>query len=172
MPINFKPVTARDLPLIRSWMELPHWREWWGEPEVELGYIKDMLDGRDPTQPFLFLNDGNPIGYIQYWRIEDAKVPPWNKQSPWVMDFPDGTIGVDLSIGPADQLSKGLGTVALSTFVEKLFGDGFTKIIIDPDVENKRAIRAYEKSGFLPITVADEQDGSVILMEWKGNPDP
>lgn len=172
MLLKFKPVQTSDLPLIGSWMALPHWREWWGEPEIELGYIKDMLEGRDPTKPFLFLLDDEPVGYIQYWKIKDAKVPPWNVQSPWVMDFDDDTIGVDLSIGPVNQLSKGLGTAALSSFVERLGKEGFTKIIIDPDSENKRAIRAYEKSGFVPIRVAKEQDGSVLLMEWRGSSSP
>lgn len=88
------------------------------------------------------------------------------------MNIDDTTIGVDLSIGPANQLSKGLGTAVLSAFVMLLRNEGFTKIIIDPDVRNKRAIRAYEKAGFIPIRTAKEQDGSVLLMEWKGNPDP
>ncbi|MEO1702937.1 MAG: GNAT family N-acetyltransferase [Pseudomonadota bacterium] len=172
MDIDFIPVREKHLSLINSWMALPHWREWWGDPEVELGYIKNMLEGHDPTKPFLFLLDQEPAGYIQYWRVKDAKAPPWNVMSPWVMDIDETTIGVDLSIGPANQLSKGLGTAVLAAFVMLLRNEGFTKIIIDPDVRNKRAIRAYEKAGFIPIRTAKEQDGSVLLMEWKGNPDP
>ncbi|MEO1749722.1 MAG: GNAT family N-acetyltransferase, partial [Pseudomonadota bacterium] len=82
MLIDFKPVQLDDLALIGTWMALPHWREWWGEPEIELGYIKEMLEGRDPTRPFLFLLDNEPVGYIQYWKLKDAKAPPWNVQSP------------------------------------------------------------------------------------------
>lgn len=82
MDFDFIPVREKHLSLINSWMALPHWREWWGDPEVELGYIKNMLEGHDPTKPFLFLLDQEPAGYIQYWRVKDAKAPPWNVMSP------------------------------------------------------------------------------------------
>ena len=172
MRVDFRSVKTKDIPLLRAWMKLPHWREWWGEPDVELGYIEDMLAGRDPTRPFLFLVDNEPAGYIQYWRMKDAKVLPWNVISPWVMEFDDDTIGVDLSVGPAEKLSKSIGSTVLSAFLVRLCNEGFTKIIIDPDATNKRAIRAYEKADFVPIRIAKEQDGSVLLMEWKGDPSP
>ncbi|MEM1378686.1 MAG: GNAT family N-acetyltransferase [Pseudomonadota bacterium] len=165
---EFRPVTRDDLPLIRSWMAQPHWQEWWGDIETELGYIIDMLEGRDTTRPFLFCQGEQPIGYIQYWFVRDAKLPPWNEQSPWVMDFDEDTIGVDLAIGEATNLGKGVGSSALTSLVQHLHKDGFTKIIIDPDVENKRAIRAYEKAGFVPIRVAEESEGAVQLMRWQG----
>lgn len=150
-------------------METPHWRAWWGDVDVELNYIKDMIDGRDSTRPFLFVIDDAPVVYIQYWYLRDAKHPPWSDQSPWVMDFDDETIGVDMGIGDAGSLSKGIGSQVLRAFVGKLVNEGFTKIIIDPAVENKRAVRAYEKAGFVSIREAKEQDGLVLLMEWKGS---
>ena len=44
--ITFHPATAADLPLLREWTETPHWREWWGDPDEELGFIRDMVAGR------------------------------------------------------------------------------------------------------------------------------
>ncbi|MEN0001101.1 MAG: GNAT family N-acetyltransferase [Pseudomonadota bacterium] len=170
MDCRFQPVTHQDLQLLRAWMETPHWQEWWGEVDTEIGYIKDMIEGRDSTRPFVFVIDDVPTGYIQYWFLRDAKQPPWSSQSPWVLDFDDETIGVDLGIGEAAHLSIGIGSRVLRAFVAQRVKEGFTKIIIDPDIENKRAIHAYEKAGFVRIREADEQDGSVLLMQWKGNP--
>jgi hypothetical protein len=52
--IRFAPVTAADYPMLRRWLESPHMREWWGEPNRELGYIRDKVEGRDTTRPFIF----------------------------------------------------------------------------------------------------------------------
>jgi hypothetical protein len=69
--ISFRSVTADDYGLLENWMQRPHWREWWGEVETELGYIRDMVEGRDTTRPYLFELDGEPAGYIQAWIIAD-----------------------------------------------------------------------------------------------------
>ena len=42
----FAPVTADDLPRLRAWMDGPHWREWWGDPDEEIGDIREMIEGR------------------------------------------------------------------------------------------------------------------------------
>jgi len=63
-----------------------------------------MVEGRDSTRPFLFLVDGEPAGYIQVWRIADARSEPWLTEAPWLALLGDGCVGVDLSIGPAAML--------------------------------------------------------------------
>jgi len=112
-------VTA-DLPMLRAWMDQTHWREWWGDTETELGYIVDMIEGRDTTRPFIFLIDGEDIGYIQYWTIGDNLIEPWLSQAPWMTKLPRATIGIDLSIGDGDNISKGVGSAALKAFTAKL----------------------------------------------------
>jgi len=65
-------------------------------------------------------------------------------------------VGVDLSIGDEASLSKGYGSLALRAFVRMLREQGHDTIIIDPDPRNLRAVRAYEKAGFLPVGVMRE----------------
>ena len=166
--ITFAPVTTADLPLLREWMDLPHWREWWGDPDTELGYIRDMLEGRDSTRPFLFFQDGRPVGYIQAWFIRDARIEPWLTEAPWMAELSDDCVGVDLSIGPENLLSQGLGSAALAGFVALLRAEGHDDIIIDPDPGNGRAIRAYEKSGFRAIAGTGERWPDVLLMRHAG----
>lgn len=163
---TFRPVTADDLPMIGGWMAQPHWRAWWGEPETELGYIRDMLDGRDTTRPFLFVQDGVPLGYIQYWFIADARVEPWISHAPWVTLLPDDAVGVDLSIGPAQWLGRGLGSRVLSQFACRLHASGHETIIIDPDIANARAIAAYGKAGFEIIADLQGRTGDTLLMQF------
>ncbi|MFZ1681103.1 MAG: GNAT family N-acetyltransferase [Rhizobiaceae bacterium] len=149
--IAFRPVGEADLALLRRWMEQPHWQQWWGDPEFEIGQIRDMVEGRDTTRPYIFREDGRDRGYIQSWTVADQLFEPWLSLAPWMLELPADAVGVDLSIGDSGDLSRGLGTAALSAFVRRLRAEGHRTIVIDPDPGNARAIRAYEKAGFRPI---------------------
>jgi RimJ/RimL family protein N-acetyltransferase len=163
---DFRPLSHDDLPLMGSWLERPHVREWWGEPETELGYIRDMIEGRDTTRPFIFSVDGAPVGYIQYWFIGHHQNATWIADYPWLAELPADTIGVDLSIGEPDKLSQGIGSEVLRRFTEHLVGQGHRTIIIDPDPMNERAVRAYEKAGYRPIPHLLGRTGDTLIMQY------
>ena len=119
-PIDFVPVAREHYPLLRTWLAASHMQEWWGDPEEELGFIRDMVEGRDTTRPFLFVVNGVPLGYIQYWFIGHHQNEPWTKDHPWLLELPSDTVGVDLSIGDPERLSQGIGARALAQFVAML----------------------------------------------------
>jgi aminoglycoside 6'-N-acetyltransferase len=164
---DFRPMSHDDLPLMRQWLEKPHVREWWGEPETELGYVRDMIEGRDTTQPFIFFADDEPLGYIQYWFIGHHQNAPWIGDFPWLAELPSDAIGVDLSIGDPNKLSQGIGSAALRQFTDRLVGQGYKTIIIDPDPENRRAVRAYEKAGYHPIPRLLGRTGDTLIMQYE-----
>lgn len=162
--IAFEPVAEKHYPLLKRWLSAPHWREWWGEPETEFASIVEMVEGRDTTRPYIFHVDGEATGYIQVWHIGPHQTEAWSKDNPWLMDLPRHAVGVDLSIGEADKLSKGIGSAVLREFVGKLRSEGHTAIIIDPDPKNTRAVRAYMKAGFRPVPhLAGRTDGVLIM---------
>lgn len=166
--ISFRSVSAHDYELLENWMRRPHWQEWWGEAETELGYIRDMVEGRDTTRPYLFALDGEPVGYIQAWMIGDHLTEPWLSETPWLRDVPSDSIGIDLAIGDVENLSRGLGTAALKAFAKMLIEEGHRHIMIDPDAANLRAIRAYQKAGFEQLLIAPdpEHEGqSTMIMQ-------
>ncbi|MGD9915587.1 MAG: GNAT family N-acetyltransferase [Rhizobiaceae bacterium] len=168
--IGFMPVAAEHYPLIRKWLNEPHVAEWWGEEDEEIGFIRDMVEGRDTTRPFLIQLDGKPVGYIQYWHVGHHQNEEWIKDHPWLAELPSEAIGIDLSIGEAGLLSRGVGSTALSSFVERLAADGYRHIIIDPDPKNLRAVRAYEKAGFRPVPyLAGRTGDDVLIMQFEKN---
>lgn len=167
LDVTFRRVTLADLPLLDGWLRQPHLQEWWGDPDEEVGYIRDMLDGRDSTEPYLFLLNDAPAGYIQIWHCDDARVEPWLSKAPWLRHLPRGCVGVDLSIGDGAQLSKGTGSHVLRAFVDGLYARGFDDIIIDPDRTNARAIRAYEKAGFVAIPELAGKGGTYLIMRHR-----
>ncbi|TYC51869.1 acetyltransferase [Rhodobacterales bacterium] len=165
--ISFRPVVPADLSVLGKWMERPHWREWWGEPETELGYVRDMIEGRDTTRPFIFIVDGEDAGYIQVWFVRHQLGTRWVEENPWLEWLPTDAVGVDLSIADSERLSRGTGTRVLQEFVRKLRQEGHRRIIIDPDPANLRAVRAYRKAGFQEIEKLPGEPEDCLLMEHK-----
>jgi aminoglycoside 6'-N-acetyltransferase len=78
-------------------------------------------------------------------------------------------VGVDLSIGEEYNLSKGIGSAVLHAFVGKLRAEGHTAIIIDPDPENMRAVRAYAKAGFRPVPNLGGSTQGALIMQHEPN---
>lgn len=163
---QFRPMTADDLPLMRDWLAQPHVAEWWGAPDIELGYIRDMIEGRDTTRPFIFSVEDRPVGYIQYWFVGDHKNASWIADHPWLAELPADAVGVDLSIGEPDKLARGIGSGALRAFAERLIENGHRTIVIDPDPANARAVRAYEKAGFRTIPRLAGRTGDALIMQY------
>lgn len=168
MAICFRPVTAADLPLLADWIARPHWQDWWGEPEAELGYVRDMIAGIDTTcRPFIMELDGEPLGYIQAWQVGCEQTPESAVDSPWLMALPADAIGIDLSIADASQLSRGIGSAAIRRFVAMLREEGHRHFIIDPDAANTRAVAAYRKAGFRPVPALEGRTEGVLIMQYQ-----
>lgn len=166
--IAFRRVTEADLPLLRGWLEQPHLVEWWGDPDEELDLIRDAIDGDDGTEPYLFLVDGKPAGFIQSWLPghyagdEDAVA-----LEPWLARVPKGALGVDIFVGDPSAVGKGTGSAALAAFCRRLFAAGAPHLIIDPDAANLRAVRCYEKAGFRPYDRHVSEKETTLLMELR-----
>ena len=168
--IGFRPVAAADYPLLSDWLERPHFREWWGEPETELGYIRDMVEGRDDTcEPFIFSLDGEPAGYIQFWYVAPHQTPEWAAESPWLMQLSPDAVGVDLSVADGARLGQGIGSAVLRRFCQRLIAQGLRTIIIDPDPANARATAAYHKAGFRPMPEVTAGADKALIMQFQSD---
>lgn len=149
---TFVPVTEKHRALLQSWLAQPHWQEWWGVPEKELAMIYAVDQGEH--LPFIACVKNEPIAYIQCWW------PAQHPDVPWVKEMTRTERGIDISIGDAANLDKGLGTMIIKAFAQKLFAEGATRLVIDPDKNNARAIAAYMKAGFTPFS---EFDGDLLM---------
>jgi RimJ/RimL family protein N-acetyltransferase len=145
-PISFRFLEESDFTLIHRWHNTPHVLQWWHEPltlhQVEAQY-GPRVRGEEPVHCYIILSGTVPIGMIQTYRVGDD--PDYARHLP----VPADTAGIDLFIGREDYLHRGLGSHILRTFMEGvLFPSGVTTVSIDPSVQNRIAIRAYEKAGF------------------------
>lgn len=156
MSYHFRTVEDKDIPMLSEWLCAPHLREWWGDPDDELGLIKHDLD--DPKINLMVVEyNSQPFAYIQNYRVID-----WPQD--YFLSFPKTTRAIDTFIGREDFLNKRHGRKYLHQHVQNLIRDGAEQIIIDPYLENKRAIKAYQSAGFHQHSLHNPDEGEICLM--------
>jgi aminoglycoside 6'-N-acetyltransferase len=152
---TFRPMTTADLPLIRRWLGEAHVREWWGDPDEQFSLVSGDLDEPAMDQ-FIVLAGNRPFGYLQCY-----KLTAWNTG---LGPQPEGTRGIDQFIGEGDMIGRGHGSAFIRAFVDGQFRNGLPRMVTDPDPLNARAIRAYEKAGFVRDRMVETPDGPALLM--------
>jgi hypothetical protein len=105
------------------------------------------IDEMEPTHVFIIEYQDQPIGWIQWYRWSD-----YPEHAAQLNAEPEAA-GIDLSIGEVSSIWKGLGSKAIREFVLSVVSTepGITAIVTDPEEQNGRSCRAFEKAGFIPI---------------------
>jgi aminoglycoside 6'-N-acetyltransferase len=150
-------LAGSDLPLIRRWFSEPHVARVWGPSESGVAEISSHLT-QAHIAPYLIVEDGSPIGYLQVYHA--------NPDEFWAAhELPRETYGLDLFIGPAERLGRGLGTRAVNLAVGHLSAmPQAARLHIDPSPDNAVAIRTYEKAGFRRAGEIETPDGRCLYM--------
>jgi aminoglycoside 6'-N-acetyltransferase len=152
---RFRPMGSADLAMVRRWLETPEVSRWWGRPDEQYQLVRGDLEHPDMDQ-FIVAVDEHPFGYIQCYALST-----WNAG---LGAHPAGTRGIDQFIGVSDMIGRGHGPRLIRQFVDSLLTSGTPCVVTDPDPENRRAVRAYEKAGFEREGLVDTPDGPALLM--------
>ncbi|MBP7146265.1 MAG: GNAT family N-acetyltransferase [Acidobacteria bacterium] len=128
-----------NLPMIEAWLHRPHVARWLGDPEQALAAVR-----RHPpsTQALILIND-RPVGFV-CWQT----LTPGELEAAGLTDLPGDLVDVDIVIGEADALGHGIGPAALNQLFGRLRAEAVLVVGVADAVENRRALRAYEKVGF------------------------
>jgi aminoglycoside 6'-N-acetyltransferase len=159
---RFRPVTEADLPLLARWRARPHVTEWWSEPranEIEESFADPLVT------MWIVAHQGRDFAYAQDY-------PPAGWDDHPFAHLPPGARGIDQYIGESDMLGRGHGSAFVRQHCARLFAAGAPAIGTDPHPDNLRAIRAYEKAGFVIASAPlDTRWGRAVLMEnWNRPP--
>lgn len=85
------------------------------------------------------------IGYIQYYPVDNDEKKEYGYESSELI------YGIDIFIGEIEYQNSGLGERVIKSLIDYIWNNiKPEKIVIDPRIDNKRAIRCYEKCGFVP----------------------
>jgi aminoglycoside 6'-N-acetyltransferase len=153
---QFRPMSAADLPMVRHWLEAPHVAQWWHDPDEQFALVSEDLDHPAMDQ-FVVMADDRSFAYLQCY-----DPPAWSNNG--LGTHPLGTRGIDQFIGEPDMVDRGHGSALIRSFVDALLKKGTPRVVTDPDPENIRAIRAYEKAGFQKARLVNTPDGRALLM--------
>ncbi|NGO09512.1 acetyltransferase [Streptomyces sp. HC44] len=144
--VRVLPVEPKaDLDVIHGWVTAERARFWGmgGFSKEQVLETYEHLDSLDTHHAFLAVLDGVPAALFQTYEPEADRVSECYEPEP-------GDIGVHLLIGPVRRgertgYSSGLIN-AFTTFV--LRGLGRSRVVVEPDVRNVKAIERLVRQGF------------------------
>jgi aminoglycoside 6'-N-acetyltransferase len=148
--VSFRALERSDFPLLQKWLSEPHINEWWHQRLDMSGLERKYgprIDGIVPVHVFMIEHEAKPIGWIQWYRWSDY--PDHAAQ----LDVVPEAAGIDLSIGELPFVGKGIGPIAIREFVFNVIciESGVTAVASDPEENNSRSCRAFEKAGFIRL---------------------
>lgn len=107
--------------------------------------------------------DGRPIGFIQLTDAGEEESHYWGDVAP-------GTWSLDIWIGSPGDRGRGLGTDAMHAALRRIFDHHRADtVVIDPRVDNLRAIAFYERLGFERVGVRDFDSDRCLVMRLRSS---
>ncbi len=150
-----------DIAMLTAWRAEPHVRAWWhpDRPPPTFDEVAATYGPRthpsSPTTPCVIELDDRPVGYIQFYRWAAFA----DEADAMNIEYDEDTFGLDVMIGEAGSMDRGIGSRAVALLSRHLEDDrNATRIALTTDVENLRAQRAYEKAGFEKIRAVLDLD--------------
>lgn len=113
-----------------------------------------FFDGNLEETRCIVIHEDTPIGYIQYYPIgmEERKIYGYN-------DSEDAVFGMDQFIGEPEYWDRGIGTELVILTIERVIREKqASRIVLDPQTWNERAIHCYEKCGFQKVKLLPERE--------------
>jgi len=158
-------MTIDDVALLVRWDDDPDvaaaiggrsadWYDWPAE------LIRDV-----PWRELLVAEDeGRPIGFVQ---LIDAG----QEESHYWGDVEPGTWALDIWIGSPGDRGRGLGAEVMRMALARVFDQHDAEVVlIDPSVDNRRAIAFYGRLGFETVGVREFGDDECLVMRLLRGP--
>jgi aminoglycoside 6'-N-acetyltransferase len=143
--------TDADVDLLVEWHADPDVSRYWDGETFTREEMRDRL-ARDQVDAWIVEADGEPVGYLQSW---------------WEPDEPRRG-GLDGFLVTAAR-GRGLMPDAARTLARALLAEGWSEVTVDPYGWNDRAIRGWEKAGFVAVgqrPADDEHTADWVLMRF------
>ena len=142
MSLRLRDVTNDDLPLIEQWLHADHVRSTWGDPGANLRLLSEPP--ATGSWRAIIEADGHKVGIVlwQHPTREELDVAD-------LTDIPTSVIDIDIMIGEADALGRGLGSGAISLVAKVALSDPTVPFVMAcAGLDNVASQRAFAKAGF------------------------
>ncbi|GAA1299765.1 hypothetical protein Psi02_63230 [Planotetraspora silvatica] len=150
MTITWRRLGEPDFPMLRRWLEQPHVARWWNHETSAEAVLRDFgpsARGEEPSEDFLALLDGLPLGLVQRCRLADY--PEYLDDLSPVVDVPAEAMSIDYLIADQSWTGRGLGPRMIASMVERTWSDypDATCVLVPVVAANRASWRALEKAG-------------------------
>jgi len=132
--------------LLVRWLAAAHIERWWGRP-LDLAAVDakygPRIDGIERTEMFVIELEGEPVGLIQRYLLQDY--PEWQN----AVDLPAGA-GIDYLVGEEGMTGRRLGSQAIREFTALVF-ERYPEIDLvgaAPQQANIASWKALENAGY------------------------
>ena len=152
--LSYRAATDEDAPLLVTWHGDPEVSRYWDGETFAADEMRARL-ARPSVDMWIVEDDGAPIGLLQSWR-EDGEPPRG---------------GIDGFLVPSAR-GRGLMPTAARQLAADLLAQGWAEVTVDPYEWNERAIRGWQKAGFVEVSRGhppdEDHSAEWVLMRFSG----
>ncbi|KAA2261992.1 acetyltransferase [Solihabitans fulvus] len=149
-----------DLDLVQRWMQAPHVAAYWLQAWPRQRWHEELSRqlGGTHSRPCLVSRDGIPVLYLEIYR------PVLDQLGACYPARPQD-VGLHLAIGELGRTGRGLVSSLLPVLTAALFeADPLCgRVLLEPDVRNTAAVRAFGSGGFRLAGEIDLPDKTAAL---------
>jgi aminoglycoside 6'-N-acetyltransferase len=148
--LRVRKLLDEDSHLLLEWLSNPVLLQFYEGRDRDIGplEIRNMYLTKqgNPLTGCVVEWDGRPIGFTQFYRLDDGE------KTRYRYPITERIYGMDQFIGDPTCWDKGIGTFLVKSMAAYLCRSmKADRVVMDPQADNARAIRCYEKSGFRKI---------------------
>ncbi|MCJ8005945.1 GNAT family N-acetyltransferase [Lederbergia wuyishanensis] len=151
-----RTLTLEDHLLLVKWLSDPIVLEYYEGRDNSFSeemVLKKFYSRNDETNRCILEYEGIPIGYIQYYQLDDEDFKEYGYCETKTI------YGMDQFIGESDYWNRGIGKLLVRSMVQFLVeAKQAEKIVMDPQTWNERAIHCYEKCGFKKVKLLPKHE--------------
>ncbi len=156
--LKIQPLTDEDGPILHKWLNdsrVLAYYEGRDKPH-DIDMVRERFLSKTDLSGVLgclALWKGSPLGYVQVYPVLGDELTLYG----YAQD--NQVYGMDQFLGEPDLWNQGMGTLLVDTVVDWLFRQcKADRVVMDPRVENTRAIHVYEKCGFQKVKLLAKRE--------------
>ena len=155
-------MNANDFEIMVKWLNDAKVLQFYEEPPTDLKRVikkfGPRIEGTHYVTPCIVELNEQPIGYIQYYEIQEHELKSYGYAPN------QGIYGIDQFIGVTQLWGKGIGSSMIQMMINYLHSTkNASRVVLEVKKSNARAIASYKKCGFREIK---DLNNELCLMEW------
>jgi aminoglycoside 6'-N-acetyltransferase len=155
-------MNTNDFDLMLKWLTDPKVLEFYEESPLNLDKVirkyGPRIEGDHYVNPCIVEYKNEPIGYIQYYRVQETDLKNYGYKEN------QNIFGIDQFIGETQLWGNGIGTSMILLMLNYLSENKTaSRVVLEVKSNNVRAVSSYKKCGFRKIKEINKEQH---LMEW------